>query len=156
MFDSYAGLSAEEIMEKLSARLDNITVEEVNADWDENGNVTGATVIRPLNNGEYRYTVDYNNASTELIPLNLICNRYDQTLYIYDADNGYKTINDEVSIELLISGTANKTGYYLIDGNKVTLDFDSNGHATYVWKGKLESNYSKQLTIKRTENKRFR
>ena len=58
-------------MEKLSARLDNITVEEVNADWDENGNVTGATVIRPLNNGEYRYTVDYNNASTELVPLNL-------------------------------------------------------------------------------------
>lgn len=148
MFDSYAGLSAEEIMEKLSARLDNITVEEVNADWDENGNVTGATVIRPLNHNEYRYTVDYNNASTELIPLNLICNRYDQTLYIYDADNGWKTINDEVSIELLISGTANKTGYYLIDGNKVTLDFDSNGHATYVWKGKLESNYSKQLTIK--------
>lgn len=148
MFDSYAGLSAEEIMEKLSARLDNITVEEVNADWDENGNVTGATVIRPLNHNEYRYTVDYNKASTELIPLNLICNRYDQTLYIYDADNGWKTINDEVSIELLISGTANKTGYYLIDGNKVTLDFDSNGHATYVWKGKLESNYSKQLTIK--------
>lgn len=148
MFDSYAGLSAEEIMEKLSARLDNITVEEVNADWDENGNVTGATVIRPLNNGEYRYTVDYNNASTESIPLNLTSNRYDNTMYIWDANDKHQTINEEVSIELLISGTANKTGYYLIDGNKVTLDFDSNGHATYVWKGKLESNYSKQLTIK--------
>ena len=48
MFDSYAGLSAEEIMEKLSARLDNITVEEVNADWDENGNVTGAVARRIL------------------------------------------------------------------------------------------------------------
>lgn len=148
MFDSYAGLSAEEIMEKLSARLDNITVEEVNADWDENGNVTGATVIRPLNNGEYRYTVDYNNASTESIPLNLTSNRYDNTMYIWDANNKQQTINEEVSIELLISGTANKTGYYLIDGNKVTLDFDSNGHATYVWKGKLESNYAKQLSIK--------
>lgn len=148
MFDSYAGLTAAEIMEKLSARLDNITVEEVNADWDENGNVTGATVIRPLNHNEYRYTVDYNKASTELVPLNLTSNRYDTTLYIFDADNGWKTINDDVSIELLISGTANKTGHYLIDGNKVTLDFDSSGHATYVWKGKTESNYAKQFTIK--------
>lgn len=148
MFDSYAGLTAAEIMEKLSARLDNITVEEVNADWDENGNVTGSTVIRPLNHNEYRYTVDYNKASTELVPLNLTSNYYDTTLYIFDADNGWQTINDDVSIELLISGTANKTGHYLIDGNKVTLDFDSSGHATYVWKGKTESNYTKNLTIK--------
>lgn len=148
MFDSYAGLTAAEIMEKLSARLDNITVEEVNADWDENGNVTGATVIRPLNHNEYRYTVDYNKADTELVPLNLTSNRYDETLYIFDADNGWKTINDEVSIELLVSGTPNTTGYFLIDENKVILDFDSNGHATYVWKGKLESNYAKQFTLK--------
>ena len=40
------------------------------------------------------------------------------------------------------------SGNVVIDGNKVTLDFDSSGHATYVWKGKVESNYAKQLTIK--------
>lgn len=151
MFDSYAGLTAEEIMEKLSARLDNITVEEVNADWDENGNVTGATVIRPLNHNEYRYTVDYNKKDTEIVSLNIAGSCDNGYLSFQDADNGQYTLNEDVSVEILITGQSNTTCYYLIDGKRVTLNFDSNGHATYVWTGKVGHNCYKQVII--TEQK---
>lgn len=148
MFDSYAGLTAAEIMEKLSARLDNITVEEVNADWDENGNVTGATVIRPLNHNEYRYTVDYNKKDTEIVNLNIAGSCDNGYLSFQDADNGQHTINDEVSVEILITGEPNTTCNYLIDDKRVTLNYDADGFATYVWTGKVEHNYYHQVIIK--------
>ncbi|MDE6103667.1 MAG: Cna B-type domain-containing protein, partial [Oscillospiraceae bacterium] len=69
-------------------------------------------------------------------------------LTINDADNKYQTIKEEVSVELLINGTANTTGYFLIDEKQAVLNFDSNGYATYVWNGIVGQNYYKQIIIK--------
>ncbi len=138
----------------LDVELKNVNIQEIgNIKKDENGNIISAKEIRPVNSS---YLVNYKPKET--VELNLTSSYSDSgSIKISDAENKKKTFPEQITITFEIEGTPNTTWTGQIDGQDVTLSFDSNGKAEYQWIGilgktewgstKYNENYAKDFPI---------